>query len=154
MVIIPFDIQLSIRNGLHIQRNLRIKDTLGPATLSFVERLSSSRRLKLYQHCRERIIWDRQLCPLYREVCPLSECPLSEVPLYTISYTNSHLQCYIILHIKILFSMPDKIRIIIMFSFDFLSLSTCVCRCSILMTMNSRLCLKDTAHFVGNPQTQ
>ena len=31
----------------YVQWNLQIKDTLGPATLSSVERLSSSRRLEM-----------------------------------------------------------------------------------------------------------
>ena len=34
-----------------LQWNLRVKDTMGSATLSFVERLSFSRRLKLYYKC-------------------------------------------------------------------------------------------------------
>ncbi len=61
-----------------IQWNLRIKDTLGSATLSSVERLSFSWRLKMY-YCYGK--GDQKSVPC-REVVPFSEGPLSEVPLY------------------------------------------------------------------------
>ena len=60
-----------------IQWNLRIKDTLGTiilymnsAVVSFVERLSSSRRYYMWK----KTFWDLGLCPF--------RVPISEVPLY------------------------------------------------------------------------
>ena len=63
---------------LYIQWNLRIKDTLGAAILSSVERLSSSWRLKT-NYCYGKGV---QKCVLYWEVVPFPEDPLLEVPLY------------------------------------------------------------------------
>ena len=57
-----------------VQWNLRIKDTLGPVVLSYVERLSSSRRLKM-NDCYEKGV---QNCVLCWEVVPFSEGPLSK----------------------------------------------------------------------------
>ena len=66
-----------------IQWNLRIRDTLGPAILSSVERLSSSRRVKMI-YCYGKGVQNDVLCweavPFLEG--PLSEVPLSEVPLY------------------------------------------------------------------------
>ena len=59
-------------------------DNLNSAVVSFVERLSSSQRLKMYFS----IIWDLEKRPLYMFICrevyyavhvPLSEGPLMEV---------------------------------------------------------------------------
>ena len=63
--------------GLALQWNLWIKDTLEPAILSSVERLSSSWRLKM-NYCYGKGV---QKCVLYWEVVPFSEGPLLEVPL-------------------------------------------------------------------------
>ena len=62
---------------LSIQWNLQLKDTLGAAILSFFERLSSSRRLKMNYHYGKGV----QKSVLCWEVVPFSEGPLSEVPL-------------------------------------------------------------------------
>ena len=40
-----------------LQWDLFIKDTLGPANLSTVERLSTLRRWKMYEHYREVYFW-------------------------------------------------------------------------------------------------
>ena len=42
---------------LHIQWDLFIKDTLGPANLSTVERLSTLQRWRMYQHYRRVYLW-------------------------------------------------------------------------------------------------
>ena len=62
---------------LLIQWNLRIKDTLGPAIVSSVERLSSSYTLKMNYYYGKGV----QNCVLCLEVASISEGPLSEVPL-------------------------------------------------------------------------
>ncbi len=67
-----------------------IKDTLGPAILSLVERLSSFRRLKMYGIYTFGDVGS-VLC---REVVPFSEGPLLEVPLYTSIVHNSYLHVY------------------------------------------------------------
>ena len=46
LIIYNLFVLCSLLDNLGLQWNLRIKDTLGPTTLSFVERLSSSRRFK------------------------------------------------------------------------------------------------------------
>ena len=46
-----------------LQWNLPIKATLGPASLSFVERVSSYQMIK---YCRAINIWCWEECPLYR----------------------------------------------------------------------------------------
>ena len=71
-------------NGCYgLQWNLRIKDTLGPTTLSFVKLrgcplLGGSNCISTV----ERELFGARNSVLCREVCPLLECPLSEVPLY------------------------------------------------------------------------
>ena len=67
-----------------VQWNLRIKDTLGPAILSTVEKFSSSQRLKM-NYCYRKGV---QKCVLCWEVVPFSEDPLSEVPLYVYALDN------------------------------------------------------------------
>ena len=48
-----------------VQWNLRIMDTLGPGILSFIERLSSLRRLKMYWYNRKVELLGPKVCPLY-----------------------------------------------------------------------------------------
>ena len=48
----------------HIQWDLFIKDTLGLAILSTVERLPTSQRWKMYLHYREVYFWCLRKCPL------------------------------------------------------------------------------------------
>ncbi len=63
---------------------------MGPAILSTIERLSSSRRSKNVLLLWELIVSGRyKLQVLSREVVLFSECPLSEVPLY--KYTCTHI---------------------------------------------------------------
>ena len=62
---------------MHHMHLYPIKDTLGPAILSTVERLSSSQRLKM-NSCYGK---GAQNCVLCWEVVPISEGPLSEIPL-------------------------------------------------------------------------
>ena len=50
-----------------IQWNLRIMDTLGPSILSFIERLSSLQRLKMYYYNR-KVNFGTLKCVLYKEV--------------------------------------------------------------------------------------
>ena len=62
-----------VSNNVRLQWNLRIKDTLGPAILLLVERLSSSQS--------ERVS--------FVEIVPFSEGPLSEGPLDSIGKMKS-----------------------------------------------------------------
>ena len=54
-----------IQVGLVIQWDLFIKDTLEPANLSTVERLSTLQMWKMYQHHRKVYSWCLRKCPLY-----------------------------------------------------------------------------------------
>ena len=57
-------------------------DTLGQGISSFIERLSSLRRLKMHLYNRKVSFWDLNVCSLQKGLFYIL-CPLSEVPLYT-----------------------------------------------------------------------
>ena len=56
--------------------------SFGTIILSFVRRLSSIEKSKMYWNYREKTFWDLKLYPCREIIVLISERPLSEIPLY------------------------------------------------------------------------